>query len=45
MWTARRKVKDNMTVADTLDALIEPAVWLVLVALIWTAADVVFGGL
>lgn len=32
-----------MTIADTLDALIEPATWLVLVALIWTAADVVFG--
>ena len=43
MSPVKQRERDNMTIADTLDALIEPAGWLALVALIWTAADVVFG--
>ena len=43
MSTAKRRVKANMTLADTIDALIEPTGWLALIALIWTAADAIFG--
>jgi len=31
-----------MTISDTLDALIEPSLWLGLIAMIWMISDVIF---
>lgn len=31
-----------MTISDTLDALIEPSLWLGLIAMVWMISDVIF---
>ena len=31
-----------MTILDTLDALIEPSLWLGLIAMVWMISDVIF---
>ena len=31
-----------MTISDTLDALIEPSLWLGLIAMVWVISDVIF---
>jgi len=32
-----------MTLADTVDALIEPCVWLGLIACVWLTCDFIYG--